>query len=353
MPTQVITTEVAIVGQGLAGSMLACELFMKGIDFRIYNPAGSMNASNAAGGLFYPLAARKMREIDNLTLLYPIMEKQFRAIEKMLGESFLKRVDSAKLFAPSEIESWIEARNTTLSAHISDIKNDFSAAGIRTGFAAAIIANSGYVELSRYTRVLAKFLLQKNWLIEAPIDLHAIKPQKNGIKVTEELTARHLVFCQGPGHQGNPWFPGVKIGQNKGELIDIYAPGLESRYILRGEGIFILPLGEGRFRAGATFSHHALDWQPTAEGLAELTQKLDRLLSLKYEVTGHWAGIRPTTLNRQPVLGQHHEHKGLYIFNGLGSRGVLQAPYYAQQLVKSMASGKPEWSKSIDAARFA
>ena len=46
----------------------------------------------------------------------------------------------------------------------------------------------------------------------------------------------------------------------------------------------------------------------------------------------HVAGIRPTVVDRRPLVGQHPEHKNLYVLNGFGSRGVLIAPYASQQL---------------------
>ncbi|NBY41195.1 MAG: FAD-dependent oxidoreductase [Flavobacteriia bacterium] len=38
------------------------------------------------------------------------------------------------------------------------------------------------------------------------------------------------------------------------------------------------------------------------------------------------AGIRPTTPDRKPLMGQHKDYKKLYLFNGLGAKGYLIAP---------------------------
>ncbi len=348
----VVHTEVIIVGQGLAGSLLACELYLKGVDFRIFDRPFSVNASNAAGGLYYPLAARKMKAINGLHLLYPAMKERFEAYENWLGEPFLFKSDSAKLLRPSEIPDWEEARNTHLSQLITSIDANFSIKGLKPGYSAAIVAQSGYVNLNRFTALLAKVLQEKQLLVQAHVDLNSMEPRKDRVVVNQDYWTKRLVFCQGPSHQGNPWFPQVIVGQNKGELMDIYAPDLDGSYTVRGEGIFVLPLGEGVFRVGATFSHNALDWQPTREGRMELTAKLDRMLNVQYEVTRHWAGIRPTTYDRLPVVGQHPEHQNLFIFNGLGSRGVLQAPYYAGLLSNKLVCSSSAWDKSVDVSRF-
>jgi len=349
----VIHTEVIIAGQGLAGSLLACELYQKGIDFRIFDRPFSENASNAAGGLYYPLAARKLKEIKGLHQLYTAMIQRFEACEKWLGDSFLYESNSAKLCHPSEVPVWEEARNSHLGHLINSIDPEFQMNGLKTGYAAAIVAQSGYVNLNRFTALLARTLQEKQLLVPEHVDLLSIEAGEKRLVVNQYYSAEKLVFCQGPAHQDNPWFPKVVIGQNKGELIDIYAPGLDDRYTVRGEGIFILPLGEGNFRVGATFSHKVLDWQPTLEGRMELTGKLDRMLTAKYEVIRHWAGIRPTTYDRLPVVGQHPELQRLFIFNGLGSRGVLQAPYYAELMANKLTGDKANWDQSIDVGRFA
>ena len=38
-------------------------------------------------------------------------------------------------------------------------------------------------------------------------------------------------------------------------------------------------------------------------------------------------------IDRRPVVGEHPEFKNLFIFNGLGTKAVMLAPYFAKQLV--------------------
>jgi glycine/D-amino acid oxidase-like deaminating enzyme len=50
------------------------------------------------------------------------------------------------------------------------------------------------------------------------------------------------------------------------------------------------------------------------------------------EITGQQAGVRPSTKDRRPILGEHPYHKNMFIFNGLGTKGVSLAPYFVKQL---------------------
>lgn len=57
---------------------------------------------------------------------------------------------------------------------------------------------------------------------------------------------------------------------------------------------------------------------------------------LPFEVLFHGAGLRPTLPDRRPVVGRHPQFSSLSCINGLGSRGVLWAPYLASLLVKHL-----------------
>ncbi|NNC45652.1 MAG: FAD-binding oxidoreductase, partial [Winogradskyella sp.] len=49
----------------------------------------------------------------------------------------------------------------------------------------------------------------------------------------------------------------------------------------------------------------------------------------------------PTVPDRRPMVGQHSQHKPLYILNGLGTRGVMIAPYVAEKLFNFIENGEP------------
>ncbi|MEI6537723.1 MAG: hypothetical protein WCN98_20430, partial [Verrucomicrobiaceae bacterium] len=52
------------------------------------------------------------------------------------------------------------------------------------------------------------------------------------------------------------------------------------------------------------------------------------------------AGIRPIIRHRQLVLGRHPAHSRVGIFNGLGSKGVLRAPFFARMLAEHLLDDK-------------
>jgi glycine/D-amino acid oxidase-like deaminating enzyme len=53
------------------------------------------------------------------------------------------------------------------------------------------------------------------------------------------------------------------------------------------------------------------------------------------------AGIRPSTRDARPFLGAHPTEQGLYIFNGLGSKGASLAPTLSREMADYIFQGKP------------
>jgi len=68
----------------------------------------------------------------------------------------------------------------------------------------------------------------------------------------------------------------------------------------------------------------------------ELESKTRSLLKLPFKITHQDWGIRPSTTDRRPLIGEHPDHKNVWIFNGLGTKGVSLAPFFSYQLAKRM-----------------
>ena len=103
--------------------------------------------------------------------------------------------------------------------------------------------------------------------------------------------------------------------------------------------IWILPLGNNLYKVGATYNWQDKTNQKTEAGKLELLTSLKELITCDFEVVEHLAGVRPTVKDRRPILGKHHQHNHLYILNGLGTRGVLFAPYLSDKLFKYIENG--------------
>ncbi len=329
--------DIVIAGQGLAGTMLAWELWEQDIPFRIFDPGEGNHSSMAAAGMFSLLAARRLKEMDLAGQQYEVMKETLNKIENKIGRQFLFEIPTARLIDKEEIPLWETASKGDIAHLVKKLEPEFPAEGIVPGFGAAIIEPSGYIDIPGLLISMREWLIVSKNLMLEKLDYGEFKPIDDGFIINGHTYARKVVFCDGPSITKNPWFRYSDIRQNKGEWIEIEASGLSPEYIYKRE-IFILPLGNACFRVGATFSHDEMDPNPTMAARKELEQKLGSIISVPYRITGHRAGIRPSSRNRLPVAEPHRDIPGLYIFNGLGSRGVLQAPWYARTLAEKIGS---------------
>ena len=103
----------------------------------------------------------------------------------------------------------------------------------------------------------------------------------------------------------------------------------------------MLPLGESIFRVGATYDWNANDCETTTFAREALESRLQKLLNASFEVIDHQAAVRPVIDTRKALIGLHPGNDRIGFFNGLGSKGVLSAPYLAEQLVDHILDSSP------------
>ena len=113
---------------------------------------------------------------------------------------------------------------------------------------------------------------------------------------------------------------------------------------------FVLPT-QTDFIAGSNYDLAGSDWQSTDVAKKEIIGKIDKLLNIEYEIIGQRAGLRPTTHDRRPVLGMLPNYPQVGVFNGLGTKGVSLAPYFASQFASFLINGS-EIDKEVQIGRF-
>jgi glycine/D-amino acid oxidase-like deaminating enzyme len=127
----------------------------------------------------------------------------------------------------------------------------------------------------------------------------------------------------------------------KGEILTIRATGWDETRIRVGAGGWLVPLGDGAFKAGSTYDWNQLDETPTEGGRHRVTEIIHRLGNGEFEILEHDAGIRPILRRSEPLIGP--VGNGNWMFNGLGSKGSLYAPGMARRLCRWLLDGiEPE-----------
>ncbi len=346
------STEILIVGHGLAGSLMAWELQQAGIDFMVMHAPKTHRSSDVAGGLFNPLMFRKLRLSRMVQDLWPVMQSTYAAIEKHYNVKLLHHILAAKMVYDKEISEWEQGQKKMTAPYIHALKKGISLRGLQKTPALGFISSSGYLDIAKWLEISRIGLTERDQYMEDDLVYTKLEFINDKIIINNTIEARKIIFCEGAAVNNNPWFQADWFTPNKGELLEIRAPGLDDRYIVRDD-VFILPLGHQRYKVGATYSHDPVDNLPSQEGRNELKAKLDKMISVSYEILGHFAGVRPAIKDRMPVLGPHVDRYNLFIFNGLGSRGVVLAPYCAKVLVNNLLSHNEPIPDFLNVRRYA
>jgi glycine/D-amino acid oxidase-like deaminating enzyme len=101
----------------------------------------------------------------------------------------------------------------------------------------------------------------------------------------------------------------------------------------------LVPWHNGQWWVGSTYENDYADELPTNTFRKRTEFFLKNTLHLPYTVTDHFAAIRPSALERRPFVGMHPHIERVGIFNGMGSKGVSLAPYFAKDLAGHLVNG--------------
>lgn len=185
--------------------------------------------------------------------------------------------------------------------------------------------------------------------MESDFRIQELSIQDEGLAY-QDLKARHIIFCEGYQGAHNPYFQWLPFSLNKGEVLDVQLQLSQQAYIYN-KGVYVVGVGQDRWRVGATYNWRQVDEALTAEGRQELERKLEGLLKKPFRVVAQRAGIRPAVRDRRPLLGRHPALPQLSIFNGLGSKGVMMAPYLAHHFSLYL-TGEQELLPEVNILRY-
>lgn len=161
-----------------------------------------------------------------------------------------------------------------------------------------------------------------------------------------EATTSVVVDCTGYAQTANEWWSWIPLHPVKGQAALFRFPfNLPFRESLSSLGYMAtIPGSLNELTVGSTYEHQYDHLEPDQEGLTYLKKKLNQTLpgyAEQIEEVTQWASCRVSTPDKLPVIGEHPEQKGLYIFGGLGSKGLLMSPLLGKHLIRNLFYREP------------
>ncbi|MEY2924453.1 MAG: hypothetical protein RLZZ337_1001 [Bacteroidota bacterium] len=337
------STDFLIVGGGLAGQVLQIQLAERGLDTLLLDEPQNNHSSMVAAGIINPIIGKFFTLSWQANEVFEEMHQFYPKVESSLNATFFRPKPIKRIFATAgEQNIWLSKAHQAKYAKYCNFSHE-EMNGFKADYGILHIDKGGELDIkaflntakNNYPNRLERFEFEK-------LDLKSKRYADIGFK--------HIVICQGYQMRENPLFNASLIIPNKGELIEIICPELNEEAICLGP-VFIQPFGENRYRVGSTYTPNVSNTLPSPAQKMDLVEKLQKVLKLNFEVINHYAGVRPTTVDRKPILGTHKEYSFVHIFNGLGSKGASLAPFVAKHMVHHLLDGIPLPSE-MDLARF-
>lgn len=331
---------VLIAGNGLAAHVLALSLQEAGVQVKVAGSVLEGAASPVAYGMINPVHLRTATLAWKAEILVPLALDFYQNIQARTGGSpwffpsgathLCANEEEANLFRmqaeSGPLFGWIQWRSDALSFDIPQ---------------------AAYVDTPGLLAALRMLIGEKSF-IETSWDYTDFVPVSKGWSFQEDVFS-HVVFAEGYRVLENPYFGKVPFKPNKGQGIHVKGPEVSAPHCWH-KTYFFMGLPGKLWKVGSTY-------QSRFQGLEAEAPEEQMLLEaasahgFKVDEFASWTGIRPASGDRRPVVGAHPFLPGLFILNGLGSRGLSAAPAMADQLTQHILHRQPLWSE-VNVARF-
>ena len=311
------------------------------------------SASAVAAGVINPVTGRWAVKSWHIDDLLPEAERLYRALEKEFDINVYHPMPLRRFCKDKEDQKRIGRRLRNL--RYADVIGDFHLAGdspkrIKDCFGSFDILRAAYVDLPKLLEAMrARFRLE-----DTQFDHAALRHIRN-FWVYKEFKAAKVIFSEGAAMNSNPWFSMLKSALTpiKGETLSFECPELKLPHSIYHHGKWLLAYGDNRFRIGATYSKDFDGADPSDSATKELLEGIRTFVSteLWLHKEKQLAGVRPSTCDARPIIGAHPIEEGLYVFNGLGSKGASVAPLMSLHFAEHLLNGALLDSE-VDIKRF-
>lgn len=339
--------DTLIVGQGLAGRLLAWELEGLGQRVAVVDAHATGAASSAAGGLMNPLTGPRLALSPDLERRCERARAHYDLLATRLGQPLVEPMPIRRLCRDAAEQD--RARNMR-SPWVGAWQHDTVSGPFHAPFGSLDIRQGWRLDLATLLAHPAGHWTVPGQTTAACFDWTAVRPQGRSARWQGHAIGC-VISCEGAAITQNPHWRCLPLHADGGESLILHLPIDLPGAI--SAGFTLLPLGRQHYWLGATHHPGRAVSGPTdaaRDGLLKaLTQRLR--LPLPIQVLGHFAGTRMAPPDREPVLGRHPRHPWLAVFNGLGSRGILRAPDGAVQLARHLATGT-SLSQEQDVMRY-
>ncbi len=334
-----------IIGQGLAGSVLALQCHHQGINIDIWNDETQYCSSKYAAGLWNPVSFKRITAPEHIHDLLHHCTTFFERSNEMLGLKSFHHSPIHRIFPDAQYgRDWDMKSILTKYENLLGVPEE-KLPFWKQPFQSGRVLTSGWLNVPEFLETTRKHFKKSHQYFN--IEKKLIEERLEDQKITN--TFSRVIYCTGLSTMPMA-FEKIRIIPNKGHILEVETEKDIPQHIVH-YGNFAIPIAAQRLRVGSSYEWEKSDTEADKDIVEELTEKLQEYLPIGLHVKRVEVGLRPTVLDRNPIIGTLPQNPKFGIFNGLGTKGVLQAPMMAHHLISHLTNGT-EIPKAFSVQRF-
>ncbi len=361
MPNHVQAVDVAVVGGGIIGLAVAWRARQRGLSVTVLerDAVGAQCATGVAAGMLAPVSEVEFGEAGRRVLDLGLRSAQMwpdfaDELAQEAGVAVGLRRSGTLVLARDEDEARELERQLALRESLGLRATRLRASAARALEPAlaptvrlALHAPDDHSVDPRLVLVALRRACERSGVLvreHAPVAGVELDGSITGVALAdgERVSAGQVVLAAGAWTgeiAGLPARARVPVRPVKGQILrlcDPVGPGLLER-VLRFEGGYLVPRGDGRYVLGATVEERGFDERPTAGGVYELLRDARELVPgvLELQIEELSVGFRPSTPDNAPVIGPGAV-EGLVWATGHHRNGILLAPLTAELVSEAL-----------------
>ena len=335
-----------IVGDGYAAMFFAHQLLKSGKTFKLFSE-GNKAASHISAGVCNPVVLKRYNKIWNDEAQMDYLPVIFNEIEKYLHKNYLIQENVVRVFHDEgEYKLWLKkASQDKFEGYMdSDIQKLSS---VENPFGVGRVKNSCRLDVRNFFSDFFSFLEKKKVLVKERFDYSELNVDQN---TYQNYNFNKIVFAEGTGIKDNPYFGEIPVKPNKGHRFSLHLEKDTEAFVIKKKH-FLFRFSGDEYYYGGTYDRDSETHEIEEKAVEELKKGLEEVYKYNYKIDEVSTAFRATVADRRPIIGRHEIHDNLYIFNGLGARGVLNGSYFSKLLFDFIELGT-SFHEEVNVKRF-
>lgn len=325
-----------IVGGGYAGTFLAHHLLQSHASFLLFTD-NSRGASQVSAGMVNPAVLKKFTTFWLAQEQIDLLIEVCREIESYTGENYLIPESVHRIFHDeNEQQLWLKkAEKEDLQPFLNPDFKSFPV--ILNPYKTGEVMQSCRLNVQSFFSGVHFYFIYRGFLANEKFDYNQIDLVK---KTYKDISFSKIIFCEGMGVKENPFFKEIEVHPNKGHHLNVkLSKSLNFKATVKKKH-FLFPLEDNQYYYGGTYDRDQTEEGIDERAVEQLKAGLREFYPHDFEVAEIHYGFRPTVKDRRPIIGSHKKFDFMYVFNGLGARGVLNGCYFGKELSNHLLHGK-------------